>query len=91
MIYVCFVFLVLLNIAGFCFFYKAICAKLDAIQQKAYAIRNTAAEKIDTPKVEETPDTKATNAERLYMEGIQAVLGYDKNVMMQYLKGVEDE
>ena len=36
-------------------------------------------------------DSRATNAERLFQEGIQSILSYDVNVMKQYLKGVEDE
>lgn len=36
-------------------------------------------------------DDKATNAERLYMEGIQSIFSYDVNTMKQYLKGVDEE
>ena len=42
-------------------------------------------------KKPETPDDKASNAERLYMEGIQNVLSYDLDIMKQYLKGVSEE
>ena len=45
------------------------------------------------PAREVTPevDDKATNAERLYMEGIQSIFSYDVNTMKQYLKGDVEE
>ncbi len=36
-------------------------------------------------------DNKATNAERLYLEGVQSILSYDVNTMKQFLKGAEEE
>lgn len=39
---------------------------------------------------EDTPDDKASNAERLYMEGMQNVLTFDVDTMKKYLRGDED-
>ena len=46
---------------------------------------------VETKQEKAVVETKATNAERLFQEGIQSILSYDANVMKQYLKGVEDE
>jgi len=54
--------------------------------------REPAPKKEQPKKIEkdETPDNKASNAERLYMEGIQNVLTYNLDTAMKYLKEGEE-
>ena len=51
------------------------------------------AEKKPEEKAEkkEMLEDKATNAERLYMEGLQSVLTYDLDICKKYLRGEADE
>lgn len=63
--------------------YRKLCKRIDERRGNSPAAVSN--------KAPETPDDKASNAERLYMEGIQSVLTFDVETAKKFYRGeVED-
>ena len=85
---------IILVIASQAYFFKRVHDKTAQDQRVIEAllkvIADTLEEKKEPLKAEESPDNKATNAERLFQEGIQSVLTYDIDTVRKYYRG-DDE
>ena len=86
--------IVILVVASECIFFAKAHKKTAQDQRVIEALLKVIVDKLDEkkeqPKSEASPDDKASNAERLYLEGIQSVLTYDIDTVRKYFRG-DDE
>ena len=80
--------LILVVLASDYVLYRLLCKKLERKpEQPAVQSKPSVPKKADDADV----DNKASNAERLYLEGLQSILSYDVDTMKKYLRGVDEE